>query len=56
MRFLDVPLDVLWKRISDRNHDLPNATARIERDELVRWWQEFERPGADELAQYDPAQ
>ena len=55
LRFLDVPLDLLWKRVSHRNHDLPSVTAIVEREDLVRWWSEFQRPKADEQAQYDPA-
>lgn len=53
LRFLDVPIDVLWERLAARNAALPPASAVIERADLLRWAEGFERPSADELEQYD---
>lgn len=53
LRFLDVPVDVLWERVSRRNADLPVASAVIERDDLVQWSRTFERPDTEELGTYD---
>jgi hypothetical protein len=54
LRFLDVTRDELWQRLEGRNADLPAATARVERDQLLKWAQLFERPDAAELSTYDP--
>jgi predicted kinase len=47
--FLDPPLDELWRRIQSRGQEDPP----IPRDDLHRWDRVFERPDADELADYD---
>jgi len=47
--FLDPPLDELWRRIQARGQESP----AIPRDDLDRWDQVFQRPDADELADYD---
>jgi predicted kinase len=53
LRFLDVPLDELWRRISARNADLPADTFHIDWDELELWLTTFEPPAAEELATLD---
>jgi predicted kinase len=53
LRYLDVPFEVLWDRVSRRN-GLPGE-AVLERDDLRRWADElFEAPTKDELALFDP--
>jgi predicted kinase len=50
--YLDVPLDVLWARVSARNEQ-PDEPV-IERDALLRWSiEDFEAPTPDELALFD---
>ncbi|HEY5784619.1 MAG TPA: ATP-binding protein [Microlunatus sp.] len=49
--FLDPPLDELWRRIETRGQEDPP----IPRSDLDRWDRVFERPGEDELAEYDTA-
>jgi predicted kinase len=51
LRFLDVPRDELIRRLSARNADRPPATFAVSEAYLHRWWDAFERPGADELDQ-----
>ena len=53
LRFLDVPVDVLWTRVERRNAELPWGTAAISHDDLTRWTALFEPPDAEELARYD---
>jgi predicted kinase len=54
LRFLDVPLDVLWERVEIRNRE-PHWPARgIGRDDLIRWQTIFEVPGEEEIALFDP--
>ena len=54
LRFLDVPLEELWRRVAARNAD-PDAHAVIDRAALESFWQLFEPPTAAELALFDPA-
>lgn len=49
LRFLDVPRDELWRRITARNAALPPDTFTIDEAELDLWWSVFEAPTADEL-------
>lgn len=51
--FLDVPIDELWNRLSQRNAELSAGTFDIPREALVRWSDLFQRPTDDELALYD---
>lgn len=51
---LDPPVDELWNRLSRRNADRPFGAFAITKAELLRWSELFERPGANELALYDP--
>jgi predicted kinase len=53
LRFLDERVDTLWERLAARNAALPPASAVIGRDDLLAWAESFERPDADELAEYD---
>jgi predicted kinase len=53
LRYLDVPLDVLWERVQQRQVREPNG-ALLTYDHLVEYSATFERPDADELARYDP--
>jgi predicted kinase len=50
---LDVPIDELWSRLSQRNNDRPCGAFETPRPSLLRWSEQFERPTADELALYD---
>ncbi|MEV6287560.1 AAA family ATPase [Kribbella sp. NPDC051770] len=52
MIVLDLPLDVLWKRLDARNQVAPANTFHITERELRSWDELFERPTADELAGY----
>jgi predicted kinase len=48
--FLDVPLEVLHKRVAQRNLNLPPGTFNISAHELDEWAPQFEAPAADETA------
>ena len=48
--FLDVPIDELWTRLSQRNANLPGGAFDIPQDALLRWSARFEPPSDDELA------
>ena len=50
---LDLPLDVLWERLRQRNENLPGATFRVSRKELEEWSATFEVPTADEVQRWD---
>ena len=50
---LDERVDVLWDRLQARNEQQPHGTATIERDDLLRWAEMFERPGAAERSLFD---
>ncbi|WP_165399857.1 AAA family ATPase [Xylanimonas ulmi] len=50
LHFLDAPLDELARRVRARGG--PDAEA-LARDVLLATWQQFERPTADEIAQFD---
>src|SRR6478609_8093185 len=52
LRFLDVPVDELVRRLDER--EATSASARISRAELERWLPLFEPPDAAELALFDP--
>ena len=47
--YLDVSRDELWRRLNERNADLPAATGRMDEANLDRWWRRFEPPTPDEL-------
>ena len=51
--FLDPPVDDLWRRLSQRNANLPVGAFEIPREALHRWSSRFERPTEEELALYD---
>jgi predicted kinase len=53
LRYLDVPLDELWRRIARRNADPSWSTAPITRELLESWANAFEPPDAAELALFD---
>ncbi|RZT07495.1 hypothetical protein EV649_8204 [Kribbella sp. VKM Ac-2569] len=50
---LDLPFEVLWERLERRNANLPQATFRISREELMEWSAKFEVPTAEELQRWD---
>jgi predicted kinase len=53
LRFLDVPVDELWRRLEARNAVPQPAWTVIEREHLLEWAAEFEAPTAEEVALYD---
>ncbi|WUJ71100.1 AAA family ATPase [Kribbella soli] len=50
---LDLPLQVLWERLQQRNENLPDATFPVTREELEEWNSMFEVPTADEVRRWD---
>lgn len=50
LHFLDVPLDVLFERVRNRNMESPPIT----REDLDLWDKQFQRPSAEELKLFDP--
>jgi predicted kinase len=55
LRYLDVPVDELWRRVEARNRRPTPAWTVIDRDSLLAWHDAFEAPTAEELARYDVA-
>ena len=53
LRYLDVPLEELWRRIDRRNAEGAWGTAPITRAQLEEWAAVFQAPDAAELALYD---
>ena len=53
LRYLDVPLEELWRRIERRNAAGGRATAPITRAQLEEWAGLFQAPDAAELALFD---
>jgi predicted kinase len=49
LHYLTAPLDVLYERIRQRGMESPP----IQRDDMLRWAQEFEEPTAEEIALFD---
>ena len=49
LHFLDPPIDVLFERIRTRNMESPP----IERQDLLKWSEMFQRPTAEEMALFD---
>ena len=49
LHFLDVPLNVLSKRLALRNAALPPDTFRVDVAQLNLWWDLFEPPMLNEL-------
>jgi predicted kinase len=53
LRYLDVPLEELWRRLELRNARPAPAWTVIDRASLLEWHAAFEAPTAVELAGYD---
>ncbi len=54
LRYLDVPLDELWRRVERRNATGAWPAAPITRAQLEEWAGYFEAPDAAEMALFDP--
>ena len=54
LHYLDVPTDVLWRRIQARNSQPPWDSYPIRRADLDGWLLLFQAPDAAELALFDP--
>jgi predicted kinase len=53
LRYLDVPVDELWRRLDDRNQRPAPAWAVIDRGSLLSFVDKFEAPSPDELGHDD---
>ena len=53
LRYLDVPMDELWRRLDVRNRRPAAAWTVIDRPSLVAWAADFEAPTAEELDRFD---
>ncbi len=47
--FLDVSRDELWRRLQQRNENLPPHTFHIKESDLDQWITQFEKPTSEEL-------
>jgi predicted kinase len=58
LRYLDVPLDELWRRIDRRNPELVHewGMTPIKREQLEEWMGHFTAPDAAEMALFDAPQ
>jgi len=50
LHFLEVGLDELWRRLSERNANLPSGTFFVRREDLESWAKLFEPPTQDEFS------
>ena len=48
--YLDVEVNELWRRLENRNVNLPPGTFKVTRENLEEWSRLFEPPAADELS------
>lgn len=55
LRFLDVPRDELWSRLSKRNANPPPGTFRVAEAKLDLWLSLFQAPTEAELRLTDPS-
>lgn len=53
LHFFDLSFDELWKRLQYRNQNLTHGAVPIEKEEFQKWWNLFQKPTPDELAQFD---
>jgi predicted kinase len=51
VRFLDLPGDELWARLSRRNNNLAPGEVQVDKADLDRWARQFEPPTPEELQQ-----
>ncbi len=54
LHYVNVPIDLLWRRIQARNLEPPWDGAPIPRARLIEWASTFQEPDAAELALFDP--
>jgi predicted kinase len=52
LHFFDLSFDEVWKRLESRNQNLSHGDVFIDKSELKRCWDLFQRPKSDELAQF----
>lgn len=53
LHFLDIPTEVIWNRINQRNASLPSDCFHITRNELDQWMSCFSPPDQNEIKLYD---
>jgi len=53
MHFFNLTFDEIWARLERRNQQLPHGTVTINREDLLKCWNSFEKPGVDELSRFD---
>ncbi|MHA6762358.1 P-loop nucleotide/nucleoside kinase family protein [Streptacidiphilus sp. PAMC 29251] len=53
LRYLDVPVDELFRRVTARYRDSPSGTVSIPRELIEAQARDFEAPGLEELALFD---
>ncbi len=53
LHFFDLSFDEIWKRLESRNQNLIHGAVPITKEELQKWWNLFQKPTPDELAQFD---
>lgn len=49
LHYLNVDIEELWRRLSQRNADLPKGAFKVSRENLELWAESFETPAEDEL-------
>ena len=53
IHYMDANYDLLWRRIQNRNENLPTGTFKNYKHELDEWMKVFEAPKVEELSMYD---
>ena len=53
LHFFDLSFDEVWNRLKSRNQNLSHGAVLIEKEELQKCWNLFQKPTSDELAKFD---
>jgi len=53
LHFFDLSFDEIWNRLGSRNQNLSHGAVHIEKENLQKYWDLFQKPTPDELAKFD---
>ncbi len=53
LHYLEVPMEELWRRLDERNENLPEGSFLVTREDLELWLTWFQKPDPEELMTFD---